>query len=78
MARRLSEVAHCDLATCRAHPWLLQFIADEGYRRIIGTQLNAQEARHRVARKIAFGNRGQQCQRYREGLGTSWEVWAWR
>ncbi|GGQ35927.1 transposase [Streptosporangium pseudovulgare] len=47
---------------------LLQFIADEGYRRMIGTQLNVQEARHRRARKIAFGNRGQLRQRYREGL----------
>ncbi|WP_344948297.1 Tn3 family transposase [Sphaerisporangium flaviroseum] len=47
---------------------LLQFIADEGYRRMIGTQLNVQEARHRLARKIAFGNRGQLRQRYREGL----------
>ncbi|MFF0775528.1 Tn3 family transposase [Nonomuraea wenchangensis] len=27
---------------------LLQFIADEGYRRMIGTQLNVQEARHRL------------------------------
>ncbi|MGW3347117.1 transposase [Nonomuraea rubra] len=47
---------------------LLQFIADEGYRRMIGTQLNVHEARHRLARKIAFGNRGQLHQRYREGL----------
>ncbi|WP_271217558.1 Tn3 family transposase [Streptosporangium carneum] len=47
---------------------LLQFIADEGYRRMIGTQLNVQEARHRLAQKIAFGNRGQLPQRYREGL----------
>lgn len=44
---------------------LLQFISDEGYRRVIGTQLNVQEARHRLARRIAFGQRGQ---RYREGM----------
>ncbi|MFB9681776.1 Tn3 family transposase [Streptosporangium vulgare] len=47
---------------------LLQYIADQGYRRMIGTQLNVQEARHRLARKIAFGNRGLLRQRYREGL----------
>ncbi|GAB2859000.1 Tn3-like element Tn3 family transposase [Actinocorallia aurea] len=47
---------------------LLQFISDEGYRRMIGTQLNVQEARHRLARRIAFGQRGQLRQRYREGM----------
>lgn len=47
---------------------LLQFLHDGGYRRMIGTQLNVQEARHRLARKIAFGNRGQLRQRYREGM----------
>ncbi|GAA3801971.1 hypothetical protein GCM10022226_22240 [Sphaerisporangium flaviroseum] len=47
---------------------LLQYISDSGYRRMIGTQLNVQEARHRLARKIAFGNRGQLRQRYREGM----------
>ncbi|GAA4082592.1 Tn3 family transposase [Actinomadura miaoliensis] len=36
---------------------LLQFLADAGYRRMIGTQLNVQEARHRPARRIAFGDR---------------------
>jgi hypothetical protein len=35
---------------------------------MIGTQLNVQEARHRLARRIAFGNRGQLRQRYREGM----------
>jgi TnpA family transposase len=47
---------------------LLQFLHDQGYRRMIGSQLNVQEARHRLARKIAFGNRGQLRQRYREGM----------
>ncbi|MBG0823619.1 Tn3 family transposase [Planomonospora sp. ID91781] len=47
---------------------LLQFISDDAYRRMIGTQLNVQEARHRLARRIAFGNRGQLRQRYREGM----------
>lgn len=35
---------------------------------MIGIQLNVQEARHRLARRIAFGNRGQLRQRYREGM----------
>ncbi|WP_425547535.1 Tn3 family transposase, partial [Actinomadura vinacea] len=43
-------------------------MSDDGYRRMIGTQLNVQEARHRLARRIAFGNRGQLRQRYREGM----------
>jgi TnpA family transposase len=47
---------------------LLQFISADGYRRMIGTQLNTQEGRHRLARRIAFGNRGQLRQRYREGM----------
>jgi hypothetical protein len=64
--RTLGERAGPELRARLAE--LLQFIADEGYRRMIGTQLNVQEARHRLARKIAFGNRGQLRQRYREGL----------
>ncbi|MFI6290479.1 Tn3 family transposase [Nonomuraea sp. NPDC050790] len=47
---------------------MLQFLHAGGYRRMIGAQLNVQEARHRPARKIAFGNRGQLRQRYREGM----------
>ncbi|WP_246268688.1 transposase [Acrocarpospora macrocephala] len=43
-------------------------MSDTGYRRMIGTQLNVQEGRDRLARKIAFGNRGQLRQRYRDGL----------
>jgi hypothetical protein len=35
---------------------------------MIGTRLNVQEARHRLARRIAFGNRGQLRRRYREGM----------
>jgi TnpA family transposase len=57
---------------------LLQFLADAGYRRMIGAQLNVQEVRHRLARRIAFGNRGQLCQRYREGWRTSSARSAWR
>ncbi len=47
---------------------LLQFISDEGYRRLIGAQLNLTEARHRIARKIFFGQRGELRQHYREGM----------
>ncbi|MFJ4835792.1 Tn3 family transposase [Streptomyces sp. NPDC088747] len=32
---------------------LLQFVSDEGYRRMIGAQRNVTEARHRLARKIS-------------------------
>ncbi|GGT93137.1 hypothetical protein GCM10010272_42490 [Streptomyces lateritius] len=34
---------------------LLQFVSDEGYRRMVEAQLNVTEARHRLARKIFFG-----------------------
>ncbi|GAB3451230.1 Tn3-like element Tn3 family transposase [Streptomonospora sediminis] len=47
---------------------LLQFLHDEGYRRMITAQLNVSEGRHGLGRKICFGNRGELKQRYREGL----------
>jgi len=40
---------------------------DETYRRTINTQLTVQESRHRLARKIFYGQRGELRQRYREG-----------
>ncbi len=40
---------------------------DESYRRSINTQLTVQESRHRLARAIFHGRRGQIYQRYREG-----------
>ena len=40
---------------------------DETYRRSINTQLTVQESRHRLARAIFHGRRGQIYQRYREG-----------
>jgi TnpA family transposase len=47
---------------------LLAFVdADESYRRQIGAQLNLQESRHRLARKVFHGQRGELRQRYREG-----------
>src|SRR4051794_38829083 len=39
--------------------YLLRFIDDEGYRRRILTQLNRGEGRHKVARTIFHGNRGE-------------------
>ncbi|KJS62399.1 transposase [Streptomyces rubellomurinus] len=47
---------------------LLQFVSDQGYRRMIGAQLNVTEARHRLARRIFFGQRGELRQHYREGM----------
>jgi len=47
---------------------LLAFVdADESYRRQIGAQLSLQESRHRLARKVFHGQRGELRQRYREG-----------
>ena len=40
---------------------------DATYRRAINTQLTVQESRHRLARAIFHGRRGQIFQRYREG-----------
>ena len=41
--------------------------ADDGYRRTVNTQLTVQESRHRLARKILHGQRGELRQAYREG-----------
>jgi TnpA family transposase len=46
---------------------LLSVIDDESYRRRISSQINIQEERHRLARQIFHGQRGQLRQRYREG-----------
>lgn len=40
---------------------------DDSYRRTVNTQLTVQESRHRLARKLFFGQRGELRQRYREG-----------
>jgi TnpA family transposase len=47
--------------------YLLAYIDDETYRRRILTQLNRGEGRHRLARRIFYGQRGEVRQRYREG-----------
>ena len=46
---------------------LLSVIDDEGYRRRMSAQINIQEGRHKLARKVFQGHRGQLRQRYREG-----------
>ena len=47
--------------------YLLRYVDDEGYRRRILTQLNRHEGRHRLARTVFHGKRGELRQRYREG-----------
>ena len=47
--------------------YLLRFIDDEGYRRRILIQLNRGELRHRLARVVFHGKRGELRQRYRDG-----------
>jgi TnpA family transposase len=47
---------------------LLAYVdVDDAYRRQIGAQLNIQESRHQLARRIFHGQRGELRQRYREG-----------
>jgi TnpA family transposase len=47
--------------------YLLNYLNDEAYRRRILTQLNRGEGRHRLARTVFYGQRGELPQRYREG-----------
>jgi TnpA family transposase len=47
--------------------YLLAYIDDETYRRRVLTQLNRQEGRHRLARAIFHGRRGEVRKKYREG-----------
>lgn len=47
--------------------YLLAYVDDEAYRRRILTQLNRGEGRHRLARWLFHGQRGELRQRYREG-----------
>jgi TnpA family transposase len=47
--------------------FLLAYVDDEAYRRRIPVQLNRGEARHRLARAVFHGQRGELRQRYREG-----------
>ena len=47
--------------------YLLNYIDDEAYRRRILTQLNRGEGRHKVARAVFHGKRGEISKKYREG-----------
>ncbi len=47
--------------------YLLRYVDDEAYRRRILIQLNRNEGRHRLARTVFHGKRGELTQRYREG-----------
>ncbi len=47
--------------------YLLNYINDEDYRRRILIQLNRGEGRHKIARDICHGKRGEIRKRYREG-----------
>lgn len=47
--------------------YLLNYIANEDYRRRILTQLNRCEGRHIVARAICYGQRGEIREKYKEG-----------
>ena len=46
---------------------MLHYLRDEAYRRRILTQLNHAELRHKLARRLMYGNRGELKQAYREG-----------
>ena len=48
--------------------YLLRYIDDADYRRRIQTQLNRGELRHRVARAVCHGRRGELYQKYQRGL----------
>jgi TnpA family transposase len=47
--------------------YMLHYLRDESYRRRILTQLNHTELRHKLARHICYGNRGELRQSYKEG-----------
>ena len=47
--------------------FLLAYVDDEAYRRRVLTQLNRQESRHKLARTVFHGRRGEVRKRYREG-----------
>ncbi len=47
--------------------YLLEYIDDAGYRRRVLVQLNRQEERHRVARAVFYGQKGELRQHYQDG-----------
>jgi TnpA family transposase len=62
LARALAEVGRIAKSQ-----FLLAYLDDEAYRRRVLTQLNRGEARHRLARELFYGKRGELRQSYREG-----------
>ena len=62
LARAIGELGR--IAKTR---FLLTYLDDATYRRRVLTQLNRSEARHRLAREVFYGRRGEVRQRYREG-----------
>lgn len=67
--RRLSALARAigELGRIAKTLYLLDYIDDEAYRRRILTQINRGEGRHRVARAVCYGRRGELRKPYREG-----------
>nr|WP_262983627.1 transposase [Enterobacter sp. 9-2] len=57
--------------------YLLNYIDDLDYRRLILTQLNRGEGRHAVARAICYGQRGEIRKRYREGQEDQLDALTW-
>jgi len=47
--------------------FMLHYLRDEAYRRRILTQLNHTEFRHKLARRLCYGNRGELKRSYRQG-----------
>lgn len=47
--------------------FLLSYLDDQGYRRRVLQQINRQEGRHRLARTVFYGQKGELRQHYREG-----------
>jgi TnpA family transposase len=47
--------------------FLLSYLDDQGYRRRVLQQINRQEGRHRLARALFYGQKGELRQHYREG-----------
>lgn len=47
--------------------YMLHYLRDESYRRRILTQLNHTESRHKLARFLCYGNRGELRRSYKEG-----------
>ena len=55
----------------------LSYISDENKRRRTLTQLNRAEDRHKLARAVFHGRRGELRQRYHEGQEDQLGLWAW-